>query len=126
MEHHSGDAAKSSKTPQVVRPADDDREMALRETNWTGSDVSEAGSTAEYPWERTAARPPTRQTCTSADENAQLVPTRAAEKEVFEMHEGPQGQCALVRRDAETVEERDTGSRGCTTEFEWPDFDNDG
>jgi hypothetical protein len=125
MDHHSEVAVVRGKIAQVVRQANVDREFPLREMVHTESEPSEIGSTAEYPWERTAARPPTRQTSASADGNAQLLPTRAAEEEVFEMHKGPQGQCAIVRRDAEIVKERDIGSQGLT-ELEWPDFDEDG
>jgi hypothetical protein len=125
MDHHLEEAATGGKTAQVVRQANADREIPMRETVHTESEPSETGSTVEYPWERTAARPPTRQTSASADGNAQLLPTRAAEEEVFEMRKGPQGQRALVRRDAEIVGERDIGSQGLT-ELEWPDFDEDG
>jgi hypothetical protein len=125
MDHNSEEVAIGGKTAQVIQQANTDREIPMREMIHTESEPSETGSTAEYAWVRTAARPPTRQTSASADGNAQLLPTRAAEEEVFEMHKGPQGQCALVRRNAEIVEERDIGSQGLT-ELEWPDFDEDG
>jgi hypothetical protein len=135
---HSEEAATKS-----GHHADDDREIPPRDIIQVGGEQGETGSIAENPWERTVARSPSRQTIVSADGNAQLLPIRTTdmevaemhegphghaalirrEGEVFEMHEGPQGQCALVRRDAES-KESDIICKALN-KLVWPDFDDD-
>jgi hypothetical protein len=128
---------------KIVRYANDDRVLPLKSMIRAGSGQVEIGSTAQNPWEHTVARSPSRQTMVSADGDAQLLPIRMTdmevaemhegphghsalvrrEGEVFEMHEGPQGQFTLVRRDAET-KESDIICKALN-ELVWPDFDDD-
>jgi hypothetical protein len=121
---HSEEAATKS-----GHHADDDREIPPRDIIQVGGEQGETGSIAENPWERTVARSPSRQTIVSADGNAQLLPIRTTDMEVAEMHEGPHGHAALIRREA--LVRRDAESKEsdiickALNKLVWPDFDDD-